>query len=305
MQPKVVTVVLNYNTAKDTIECIASLNAIDYDNNTILVVDNGSDDESVELIHSVDPDVKVIENKDNLGFSEGNNIGIRYAIGQKAEYAVLLNSDTVVEKSFLTHLIEEVRQRPLAATAGPLIMYSGKERLVWSAGGDAFLLRPRNILDGKKRPETLETSTDIDYLPGCCLLIKLSYIGKIGFLDPDFFLYGEDVDYGLRVKKNNYKNLFVPNSIIYHKVSVTSGGELSPWARYYGTRNRFLLVKKHASLLSKLLFYLILLPLLTIKNVIVLSGKPESLRALFLGIKDGIKNKYGKNTELMARKNRL
>lgn len=292
--PKVSIIILNYNRTQDTIQCLYSLKKINYPNFDIIVVDNCSRDNFTSQIKQHFPDITVIRNSKNYGFAEGNNIGIRKAIEGSSDYILILNNDTIVGKNFLSFLVDEMEKNPSTAIAGPLILYFNNKDVIWSAGGTTSFWRPRNLYQDKVADNRLKTTTDIDYLSGCCLLIKTNYLLKIGLFDSDFFLYSEDVDLCIRAKEAGFQILFVPQAKIWHKISLTAGGEYSPLAKYYGIRNRLFLLKKHGSNLDKILFYCIILPIITVKNIFILLKNLKSLSAFFRGLVDGLKGQFGK-----------
>lgn len=294
MIPKVSIVVLNYNRPKDTIECLDFLKKINYPNFEIIVVDNHSRDDSCQQIREKFPEVMIIENQENYGYAQGNNIGIRKAIGLSSDYIMILNNDTIVEKEFLSLLVNEMEKDPSVAVAGPLILYYDDENIIQSAGGTISFWRPRYLSQYRSVGDSLEMTNSVGYLSGCCILLRTGYLSKIGLFDPDFFLFCEEVDLCIRARKAGLNLLFVPQAKIWHKVSITAGGEYSPLAKYYGIRNRLLLLNKHGSNFDKIMFFMIIIPLTVVKNFFVLIGRPESLLAFFRGLADGLRGRFGK-----------
>jgi hypothetical protein len=210
--PKVFIVVLNYNGGELIENCLKSLQEVEYSNLHILVVDNNSSDDSVVMIEEKFPKLKIIKNKKNSGFAEGNNVGIKFALKNEADYVLLLNQDTEVEPNFLSELIKEGEKDPKLGLLSPLIFWKKTEK-VWFSGGKISWWNMKtfhkfDLIEG----DDLETS----FLTGCSLLIKKAVLEKIGLLDDDFFLYWEDVDYSVRAKKAGFKIQVVSKSIIYH-----------------------------------------------------------------------------------------
>ena len=120
--PRVAIIILNWNGLDDTIACLQSVSNVRYNALEIIVVDNGSSDGSVETIHKIFPEVQIVANASNLGFAEGNNVGIRQAL-DRTDYILLLNNDTTVHPDILHHLIPVVEEDPSIAVAGPVICY--------------------------------------------------------------------------------------------------------------------------------------------------------------------------------------
>jgi GT2 family glycosyltransferase len=298
MQPKVSIIILNYKTPDDTIECIESLKKIEYANYSVLIVDNHSNDGSVSKLKNKYPEIQIIENNENLGFAQGNNIAIQKSLESSPEYILLLNNDTLVDKCFLSHLVNELEKNETAVLAGPVILYAEKRDTIWSAGGTISWWRPRNIGENESIKSFDFNKTQLSHLSGCCILIKCRYLSETGLFDPGYFLYNEDTDLCLRVKAAGFQLLLVKDSKIWHKVGASSGSGLSAVSKYYGTRNRFLLLNKHAKLSGKLFFYFALLPLLILKNIYILSNKPKALKAFVYGVLDGISGRFGKNSKI-------
>lgn len=243
--PLVYIVVLNWNQCEMTLECLASLAELDYPHYEVVVVDNGSRDGSPSVIHERFPEARVIENSENLGFVEGNNVGIRRALQQGADYVLLLNNDTVVDPQMLTALISVAESDTQIGIVGPLIYYYDQPETIWNAG---------NMVDwraGESRPSCVDeqdgdvlTSYEVDYVAGCALCIKRQVIERIGLMDPRCFFYCEDTDWCLRGWAEGYRVVVVLQACIWHRVSATIGYD-SPAATYYMTRNEFLLLWKN------------------------------------------------------------
>lgn len=227
--PLVYIVVLTWNGKTDTIECLNSLKKIDYPNYKILVVDNASEDGTSEIVRSEFPEIELIINKENLRFAGGNNVGIDYSLQRKSDYVLLLNNDTIVERNFLSQLIESAETNPKIGIVGPKIYFYSEPKRIWYAGGKIEWWKGwishvgiREIDNGK-----YETVRETDFITGCCMLIKREVVESIGKLDERYYIYGEDVDYCIRAKAVGYNILFQPKAIIWHKLSVSTGGHLS------------------------------------------------------------------------------
>jgi len=210
--PKVFIIILNYN-GKDFIQkCLASVFKLDYPNFEVAVVDNNSTDGYFEAVKINFSKAHFIKNEANLGFSAGNNAGIRFALERMADYVLLLNQDTEVEKDFLGKLIEVAEADEKIGLVSPVI-FNGRNKQIWFSGGKIKWL--------KMRAQHIATAASKDFyeteiISGCVLLIKKAVFKEIGLLDEDFFLYYEDVDFSLRAKKAGFKRMVATGSRVYH-----------------------------------------------------------------------------------------
>jgi len=245
---RVSVIVLNWNGRDDTLECLESVRRIDYPDFDVVVVDNGSADGSVDAIRGRFPSVRVLETGKNLGFAGGNNVGIRDALGRNVEYVFLLNNDTVVDAGVLRHLAVAAESTPEGGIFGAKIYYYLQRDLLWFAGGkwseeeSNFLhVGQHEIDDGKRYAELSET----DYACGCAFFVKSEVFRAVGLLDERFFLTFEETDLCYRARRVGFKSYFVPAAKIWHKVSVSMGGEGSLLFTYFIARNRLLWAEKN------------------------------------------------------------
>jgi len=244
VSPKVAIIILNWNRVRDTIECLESVAKVDYPLFEIVVVDNGSTDGSPEAISQLFPDFSLIVNEENVGYAEGNNVGIRYALTQGFDYVCLLNNDTIVDRSFLESMVDAAEADPRAGIVGPTVYYFDKPNIIWSAGGTIDwsrglpLLRAFNEEDEGQYGEVAE----VDYVTGCAMLVRLAMAKDLGLLDPRFFMYFEEVDWCTRAVKSGFKILHVPAAKVWHNISVEAQ-LVSPRIAYYMTRNHLLFLK--------------------------------------------------------------
>lgn len=248
MENKIFIVILNYNCKLDIIDCLKPLiQSLPVSRqSSIIIVDNASIDGSVQLIKQKFPRLKIIENKKNLGFAAGNNIGIKYALKNGAEYVLLLNPDTIVKKGFLKPLLKNP-----ADIVAPVIKFKREKEWIYDFGGKINWCLGRSYhLETKSQKLNLA----IDYVSGCAMLIRKQVFEKIGFLDERFFLYFEDADFCLRARKAGFKIAVEPKSIISHKLRE---GKRKSWLQiYHLLRSNLIFINRHISFWRKPLAYL-------------------------------------------------
>lgn len=246
--PLVYVVVLNWNGWQDTMECLQSLSKITYAHSRVIVVDNGSTDDSVDRIRERFPECSVLRAATNLGYTGGNNLGVAHAAARGADAVLFLNNDTIVSAGFLEPLVEALYSGADAGAVGPRILHEPSEGGVWF---DGAVFRPelgqtRHLRFGEPEPEGPPEPVSTDFVSGCALLTRLDVLREVGSFDDSYFCYSEDVDLSLRIRDGGYRCLLAPRSRIWHKVGRTVGSSLSPTYLYYTRRNRLLLMLKHS-----------------------------------------------------------
>ncbi|MDG7041727.1 MAG: glycosyltransferase family 2 protein [Nitrososphaerota archaeon] len=250
-QPRVAIIVLNWNGLDDTIECLESLKKVIYQNYEVVVVDNGSEGKDVEVLRTKFGEyVHMIENDKNYGFCEGNNIGIRYALKNGADYVLLLNNDTIVAHDFLSELMKVADSNPKIGIVGPKIYYYRQPNRIWFAGGRISLFSTSSVRGFNLTDKGQFNRVDyVDFVSGSCVLIKRSVFETVGLLDPIYFFSMEDVDLCLRATQAGFRNVFVPSSMIWHKVFMS--GVRNPHIVYYSSRNAVIFARKHCRVFRK------------------------------------------------------
>lgn len=245
-QPIIVTtVVLNWNNAQDTLSCLDSLAKLDYPNPWIIVVDNGSTDDSVARIRAAHPAVDLIETGENLGYAGGNNVGIRHALAGGADYVFLLNDDAIVAADALSLLLQAAQARPSAGFLGPMVRTREQPDRILTAGG---LFGP-HMTPSLRGFGTLDQGQyrgveEVDFLSGCALLVSRAALEAVGTLDERYFAYGEDVEWCFRGRRAGFKVLFVPQAVVWHP-DTSLRDQNSPRVMYYITRNHLLFLRQH------------------------------------------------------------
>jgi len=294
--PKVFIVILNWNNWPETIKCLDSLKNNDYPVQEVVIVDNGSE-------KKISPDnlplaVKIIYNQKNLGFAGGNNVGIRYALKKGADYVLLLNNDTRVSSDFLTKLMEAGEKDKFFGFLGPKIYFEDEPRKIWFAGGKISWLYHKGEMRGygeeDKGQYDFPRFQVVDYITGCCLLVKKEVIEKIGLIPEEYFLYYEDTAWSLKARKNGFKCVFVPGAWIRHKGSASSQ-EGSPSYIYYHTRNGLMMARQFMPWYLKPILYgeMSWRIVKQIIKLIFFPSKRQWAKYILLGIRDFCFNKTG------------
>jgi GT2 family glycosyltransferase len=255
--PYISVVVLNWNGKEDTLACLHSLLELTYPNYRVIVVDNGSTDGSVTAIQTAFASVEVLVNAENLGYAEGNNVGIRHALASGADYIFLLNNDTVVDAALLDELIATAESEPRVGLTGPKIYYYDQPDRLWYAGAKEQWLRriPATVgldeLDRGQYAQVRETA----FVYGTAMLIRRQVLEEIGLLDKQFFAYHEDADFCMRARQAGYRCMYNPRGVVWHKVSASTR-DISHFQDYLRARGRILFFVRH---IRGVRFWLVLL----------------------------------------------
>lgn len=247
---KVGIVIVNYNGAKFQNDCIRTILEMDYKNIEIILVDNNSSDNSVELtMNQYGEYITLLKQDDNYGIAKGNNIGIQYCIDNSIDYTLLMNNDVELDKRLLTLLMEQVNENTVVV---PKIYFYEPNDMLWFAGGNMNWNRRMAEHYGLHEYESEQYNEikEITYSPTCCMLIPTSLFKKIGLMDETVFMYWDDTDLCARMIDAGYKIIYEPNAIMWHKVSSSSGGEDSRLQIYYSTRNKLYFMKKYKKKIS-------------------------------------------------------
>ena len=292
MDDKVYIILLNYNNYEDTINCVQSIEKNELGlNYKIVVVDNCSTDDSALKLEKI-KNIVFIASKENGGFAKGNNIGIEYAMKDGADYILLLNNDTVIEKQAISKMINKIKGHKDIGILGSRTMYYDNPTLINYNGGHINWLKAITVHEGYKE-EFKNEGQDFkytDFITGCCMLIKREVIEKVGMLPEEYFMYYEDVDYCMKTIEAGYKLGVSMDTIIYHKVSSSSGGENSPFSIKWGNRNRLIFINKYKKYTKGILttfVYYITRFILVFKYILKHDMKRK--QAIIDGIKEGRK----------------
>lgn len=298
--PRVHIVILNWNGWKDTIECVQSCLNLTYDNYVVVIVDNASSDGSEAILRGHFPDVELIQTGDNLGYAGGNNVGVRYALANGAQYVWLLNNDTKVDPAALDEMLHVMKDEPTVGMVGPKILLYSRPDYLNCVGSTINLItgQPSLIGLGEKDDGRFDDIREMDTLSGCSLLVRRGLIDAVGLLDDRFFLFYEETDWILRAKRAGYRMLYAPKARIWHKVSASVGGHQSPLMLYYMIRNNPLLMRKNVGAIAFagfLLTYLCLVIPKKIINVLVFNKEKrcQKLKAILKGLSHYFYGRFG------------
>ena len=219
MKPLISIIILNYNAGSLLIDCVSSIQKSAYTNFEIILVDNISKDNSHKKCKDSFPTIKLIENKENLGYCEGNNVGLRTA---KGEFVVVLNPDTIVDGNWLDELLEAYQNNGeglyqpkfLATSDNSMLLSTGQMIQLFGFGYSRS--------KGDKDEKLFEKIEQIDYASGTCLFTSKKILKKIGLFDPFLFAFHDDLELCWRAALNRIKSFYVPKSIVYHPIEGTS-----------------------------------------------------------------------------------
>jgi GT2 family glycosyltransferase len=244
-QPKVVIIIVNRDGRWDTSECLISLKEMNYSNFNVIIVDNASSDGSVQYFRENFPEVTLVGNIENLGLTGGFNVAIEKALQEGAHYVLCLNNDTIVDKDFIKELVMVGEQiNDVGGLCPKEYDYHHPNRIVY-AGGKIGLIRSKNYGCGEIDKGQYSEGGETEMLCGAAMMLKRNALLNIGFFDADYFFNWEDKDLAVRLMKNGYKLIFVPEAKLWHKRRGSTGGKLAPLTVYFEIRNHILFAKKN------------------------------------------------------------
>lgn len=294
---KVVIILVLYNNCKYLKMCIDSLLSQTYKDIEIIAIDNASPDGSVVYLKQYYPNVKIIEMDENRGFAEGCNRGIRYFIQSGAQYCMLLNVDTVADLKMVSELVEASKGK---AVTTPYIYYTEdkvyaeygtKQCATWYAGGK--IDRKTAQVDQKCFENEQENANYIvDFVSGCCMMIPRKSVLEVGELATEYFMYYEDVDYCIRLLKEDIPLLYVSKAVLWHAETGSQEGKKAQLHDYYCARNRLYIMKKFPEQFQVKLIDQVRNTLIELK-CIKIEGEDESVNAQIQGINDFLRGKVG------------
>ena len=255
----------------------------------VIVVDNASKEDEATQIEQRYPQVKVIRSKENLGFAGGNNLGIQAAHGK---YLFFLNNDTLLshQPSAISHLINRLESSPKIGMVSPKIKFSWGNNPIQFAGYtplSKITLRNHSIGYGESDNGQYNTAHPTPYAHGAAMMVKREVIEKAGLMPECYFLYYEELDWSMMIRRAGYDIWYEPACTIYHKESQTTG-QNSPLRTYYITRNRLLFVKRNNPNVTRYLSYLYLIGIVALRDILksLFHRRPDLAKATLKGIRD-------------------
>jgi GT2 family glycosyltransferase len=252
--PVVGIVLVNWNAVEDTVECLRSLQSVDYSPFFTIVVDNGSAEDPSLKVAAAAPTATVVRLPHNAGFAGGNNLGMAYALARGADYVLCLNNDTVVAPDFLNLLVRAVEaDAHFGMATAAIYRYSEPTQLV-ALGCDIDLSSSPPAWQIVPSDSRLKVAHEVPFGEGCALMLARAVIETTGGFDNDFFAYAEDADLCLRARRCGWRCVVVPDARVWHKIDAKSSGHHSDTALFYFYRNAWHLVRRHATPTERQLF---------------------------------------------------
>jgi len=284
-------ITINYNGLKDTCELIETLPLKDK-SIEVIVVDNASTQDEATIIEKHYPEVKVIRSKENLGFAGGNNLGIKAAQGK---YLFFINNDTILkpQTSGLSPLITRLESSPKIGMVCPKIKFSWGDNPIQFAGYtplSSVTMRNKAIGCGEVDHGQYDTPHSTPYAHGAAMMVKREVIEKAGLMPACYFLYYEELDWSMMIRRAGYDIWYEPSCTIFHKESQTTG-QNSPLRTYYITRNRLLFAQRNQQGAVRYISYLYLISLVATRDMLkyVFQRRWDLVRATTRGIVSFIK----------------
>ena len=293
-------ILVNYKRSDLTVDCVRSLEGSTYKDFQIIIIDNDATEDSTVTLKTRCPEATVISVRGNIGFAEGNNVGIREALSGGSKWILLLNNDTLVHRDLLKNLVETAEGNKLVGVIGGKIYYHDNPDTLWFAGGHLEIDKAlgTHIGIGGKDDGSFDHATDTDYITGCCMFVKREVFESAGLLDTRLFLYFEDADFCVRAKDSGYVILFQPRAVLYHRVSISTRHD-SPVYIYFNLRNKIIFLRKHSAVRKwvKHLPYLTYFYFRQIARLLLKWHDLRGVRAACLGLWDGLRNYTGQAGE--------
>lgn len=287
-------IILNWNAAPDTIRCVRDLSSWRKVQPIIWVVDNGSTDGSADVIASECPHICLIRNATNRGFAGGNNRGIHEALSASSRPILLLNNDAHIEEEDVVLLLETLQRDPYIGFVGPLLFSDQGNCLLAAGGRNPVFHHHSHILTLKPGPPIQE----VDYVVGTVILVRPE-VFQVGLLDEAYFFSMEVADLCMRARRKGYVSVVDTRARAYHNLHRSSYLRETLHA-YYIIRNRFLFIRKFYSKMRIPLAGLWALYSLALYLKLCLVRKPAAARAVWLGLTDGLRGRFGEQNERVA-----
>lgn len=288
--PLISIITINYNGLKDTCELLETL-PLEEESLEVIVVDNASREDEATVIEQRYPQVTVIRSDENLGFAGGNNLGIRAA---KGKYLLFLNNDTILDVSLQTsdlrHLVSRLESDPKIGAVCPKIRFAWGHQAIQFAGYtplSRITMRNHSIGFGETDHGQYDTPHPTPYAHGAAMMVKREVIEQAGMMPECYFLYYEELDWSMMIRRAGYAIWYEPAVTVFHKESQATGQQ-SALRTYYITRNRLLFAQRNTPQPQKLLAMLYLSTVVAGKDIVkyLLKGRMDLVKAVIKGLKN-------------------
>jgi GT2 family glycosyltransferase len=300
---EIAIIIVDWNGLEVTKNCLNSLKKLNPTNNysvEIILVDNASTIPVKAQLQSDYPYVHYFRNKSNLGFTGGNNVGIRYAIERGSNYFLLLNNDTTVEPDFLQKLFDFMEAHPKAGAVQPRIYFEHEKALLWNGGNGFIDVFGHTHVKGyrKKTAPAYEKCREQKWLTGCAMMFNLSLLKKpeLVLMNEQYFTYYEDVELSFRIRRAGFKLYYIPHAVVYHIAGYSTNTRLKtkegfthPFIVYTSTRNRLFVNREFSPwyyyptiFLFHFFYYSLLLTYFLVRK------RPQKFMKVLQAIRDGL-----------------
>jgi hypothetical protein len=285
-------VVVNWNGGEKNLACLRSMLAQGLASERVVFVDNGSTDGSPERVQAAFPGLALVQNATNLGYGHGTNRGIEHALARGAERVFLVNNDVTLPPGTLAGL-----ERALAAGAGivgPRVLLADPPDRIWSAGGVLTFRTNLSTLLGHGEPDgpAFRVTREVDYVPGCAMLVARAVFERIGLLEGDYFAYHEDVEFCWKAKRAGFPVRVVGELAAHHDAHASTGGGYNKLRKYMMAVNTVHFLRRHGTLgrwLSFWVFEVASLPFVWLYRA--LRGEGAAVLAKARGTWDGLRGR--------------
>jgi hypothetical protein len=289
---RVAAVIVNWNQALLTQQCVASVVGGEHVPPWVIVVDNGSRCDPAPLAREIYPDTIVLHNARNVGFAAGANTGIEHALGLGADAVLVVNNDAVVAPTCIGELMTALERNERFAGVGAKTLTQEQPPRIHTAYGILTYHGQLVQQQGWFESDVTKFSelTQVDYISGCAMLLRGAALQRIGLLDREFFAYHEDLDWCIRARRAGYRVAYVPSALVYHRMhaSTGGGGYFSP-ITYLSARNSILFVKKNATRAEQLKFAFYLCGNLAKEGILrYRRGELAGFKWRLRGLRDGL-----------------
>jgi GT2 family glycosyltransferase len=290
----VLVVVLDWNGADDTAACLESLASLRYPAFDVLVIDNGSRVSAVPELRRRFPRHQYIELPMNLGYAGGNNVGLRRALAERYDFVWVLNNDTVVEPDSLANAVAAATKPDVAAVGGKVLDFGDRSRLWMTYGTIDYRQSLIQLVGwGDRDRGQYDARREVEWVPGCALLLSCAALRDVGLFDERFFAYHEDVDWCTSARERGWRIVYEPCSVVLHKGNRTLGGPVYTSARkYLSARSSILFARKHATAVQRAKLWtsiVVTLPFVFLRRLP--TGEAAGVRLKVRGWLDGLRDR--------------